>query len=361
VVSSTCGGVCACRSVPSWEVGGSAVLHSRTGHTVRTVAELALEAGAEVSVHGRTCTLAAAALDELLLHIADGLTATELAEARVALGPFDPGADLLELGMGAVPFAELAARLRHQDLAALLAEPARFYALFQPIVEVHSETTVAFEALLRARAEDGGQIGAADLFPPAAATGVTHTLDRIGRETAIRDAAADLADRELFINFVPTSIYRPELCLATTVAAAGRHGVALEQLVFEVTETEQVQDTAHLLDIVRYYREQGAQVALDDVGSGYASIELVQTLAPDVIKIDRSIVCRLPSAGSIAVVSALVAIGGELGARVLAEGVETEQEAAICRDLGVDLAQGWYFARPARELVPARHASFATA
>lgn len=358
---NTCGGVCACRSIPTWGVGPSAVVHSRTGHTVRTVAAIASEAGADVTVRGRTCTVTSSDLDELLADIADRLSATELAEARIALGPFGPEDDLLEAGLDAISYAELAARLRHRELATLLAEPGRFYALFQPIVALRGGATVAFESLLRARDRDGGQIGAHQLFPPAVATGVTHTLDRVGRETAIRDAAAQLGDRELFINFVPTSIYRPELCLATTVAAASRHGVALEQLVFEVTETERVDDPAHLIEIARYYRDQGAKVALDDVGSGFASIELVQTLQPDVIKIDRSIVSRLPAAGSVAVVSALVAIGEEIGARVLAEGVETEQEAAIIRDLGVDLAQGWYYARPARELVPAPRPGHVTA
>jgi EAL domain-containing protein (putative c-di-GMP-specific phosphodiesterase class I) len=360
-VSNSCGGVCACRSVPDWGSAATAVVHSRTGHTIRSVATLAREAGAEVSSRGRTCTIVAPSLDDVLLTVATELSGTELAEARIAFGPFDPGEDLLAAGMDAVPFAAAVARIRHRGLAVLLTQPERFHALFQPIVALDTEAIVAFEALLRAEAPDGSPLGAADLFPPAAATGVTHTLDRIGRETAIRDASSDLHDRELFINFVPTSIYRPELCLATTVAAAGRHGIALDQLVFEVTETERVQDTAHLLDIVRYYRERGAKVALDDVGSGYASIELVQELRPDVVKIDRSIVSRLPTAGSVAVVSALVAVGEEIGARVLAEGVETAREAAVARDLGVDLAQGWHFARPARELVAALRPSFAPA
>lgn len=350
---NSCGGVCACRSVPDLSLGDSLVIHSRTGHTLRLVAETARDVGVEASVDGRICRVTGDDLEAVLESLGVALSVTELDEARVVLAPIDAAPDLLAVGMGALPLGELVARLRHRELATLLADPSRFYARFQPIVTLSDGATVAFESLLRAHGTDGGEVGALDLFPPAAATGTTHILDRIGRETAIRDAAEDLGGRELFINFVPTSIYRPELCLATTVAAAERHGVPLDRLVFEVTETEQVQQTSHLLHIVRYYREQGAKVALDDVGSGYASIELVQALEPDVIKIDRSIIARLPSPGAVAVVTALVTIGGEFGGRVLAEGVETSQEAAVARDLGVDLAQGWFFGRPELALQPA--------
>lgn len=349
-MSSGCGGACSCRAVPDWRTAGTLVVHSDTGHTVRAVERVASGVGASARVDGPLCHVAAGDLGPVLAALEVELTVTELAEARAVVVPVGARSDLLALGMAAVPLSVLVARSEHGQLAALLADPARFHARFQRIVDLRDGTVVGYEALLRASDEDGGEIGAAQLFPPAAASGVTHTLDRIGRETAIRDAAAELGDRELFINFVPTSIYRPELCLATTLAAARRHGVALDRLVFEITETERVHDTGHLLDIVRYYRERGAKVALDDVGSGYASLELVQALQPDVIKIDRGIVSRLPSAGSVAVVGALVTVGAEYGARVLAEGVETAAEADVARDLGVHLGQGWWFGRPERHL-----------
>lgn len=357
--SGRCGGSCACRAVPEWREEGRLVVHSRTGHTVRLVARTARDVGAEALVEGKTCRVTGD-LDRVLASLAGALSSTELGEARAVIVADDP-IDPLAAGLGAITLAELVARRHHRQLAALIADPTRFHSCFQPIVDLGSGDVVAYEALLRATADDGTEIGAAGLFPPAAATGVTHALDRIGRETAIRDAAPFIGDHQLFINFVPTSIYRPELCLATTEAAARQHGIALDRIVFEVTETERVQDTAHLLDIVRYYRERGARVALDDVGSGYASLELVQLLRPDVVKIDRGIVSRLPGVGSRAIVGALVAVGREIGATVLVEGVETAQEADAARHLGVDLAQGWYFGRPERAsaIPPARHVAAA--
>jgi EAL domain-containing protein (putative c-di-GMP-specific phosphodiesterase class I) len=355
-----CGGSCACRAVPDWRDEGRLVVHSRTGHTLRLVARTARDVGADAWVEGPTCRITGD-LDRVLEALGATLSGTEQVEARAVIFEPDVG-DPLVTGLGAVTLGELVGRRRHRHLAALLADPSRFHARYQPIVDVATAEVVAYEALLRATADDGTEIGAAGLFPPAAATGVTHTLDRIGRETAIRDAAPFIGDLRLFINFVPTSIYRPELCLATTEAAARQHGIALERIVFEVTETERVQDTAHLLDIVRHYRERGARVALDDVGSGYASLELVQLLRPDVVKIDRGIVSRLPGEGSRAVVAALVAVGREIGATVLAEGVETAQEADAARQLGVDLAQGWFFGRPERApAVPSGQRVVATA
>ncbi len=163
------------------------------------------------------------------------------------------------------------------------------------------------------------------MFGGAEEAGLINLLDRIGRETAIRDAAPWLGEQDLFINFVPTA-----------------------QLVFEVVETHQVADVAHLLDIVAHYRSQGSRIALDDVGAGFGSLNLVAQVAPDVVKIDLQLVQMLPSEVSLAVVRALMEITHGFGGRILAEGVETAEQAAIATDLGVDLGQGWFFGFPER-------------
>lgn len=353
----SCGGSCACRTGPSIGTGQHLMIRSATAQTLSIVAEIARASGVAAGLDGRLCHLEGEGLATLVLAIDAALSATESAEARAVFLP--PGAspsDLLEQVMGALSVAELAARERHRDLVDLADAPDRFYARFQPIVALGTGATVAHEALLRAYGPTGHELPAARLFGAAAAGGWTNVLDRIGRETAIRDAAPWLGDGRLFINFIPTSIYRPEVCLATTLAAARRHGVPLSQLTFEVVETHRTDDVQHLVSVVEYYRERGARVALDDVGSGYSSLSLVAEIRPDVVKIDMDLVQRLPDPTSIAIVSAIVELSHSIGATVIAEGIETEEQAAASRELGADLGQGFLFGRPtlAEELPAAR-------
>jgi EAL domain-containing protein (putative c-di-GMP-specific phosphodiesterase class I) len=155
-----------------------------------------------------------------------------------------------------------------------------------------------------------------------------------------------LGDGLLFVNFVPTTIYRPEVCLRTTMQAAVEAGLRLDQLVFEVTEGEHIADIDHLSKVFAYYRDQGALVALDDLGAGYSSLNMLVRLQPDVVKLDKDIVQALPSPLSKTVVAAIVAITHSYGGRVLAECIETAEQAEAARDLDVDLGQGWFFGRP---------------
>jgi EAL domain-containing protein (putative c-di-GMP-specific phosphodiesterase class I) len=333
------------------------VIRSATGHTLRAVAEVADHTGATAELNGRICRITGASLESVLLAVDAALTPPERAEARAVFLSTEAadGDALLDAALAADQLSALAARVRFRHLADLATQPERFHARFQPIVDLVDLEPVAFESLLRASGDDGSELPAGDLFGAAAAGGWTHTLDRIGRETAIKDASGWLGDRDLFINFVPTSIYRPEVCLATTMAAARTHQVPAEQLVFEVVETHRTEHPTHLLQIVEYYRQRGARVALDDVGAGYSSLSLLAAIRPDVVKIDMDLVQRLDDPATHAVVRAITGLSHDVGARTIAEGIETEQQAELARDLGIDLGQGWHFARP---MLPAELAAW---
>jgi EAL domain-containing protein (putative c-di-GMP-specific phosphodiesterase class I) len=117
--------------------------------------------------------------------------------------------------------------------------------------------------------------------------------------------------------------------------------------VFEVVESEQIRDEDHLKDIVDYYRAKGFRIALDDVGSGYSSLNLLVALEPDVIKVDLKIIRdidKLPA--NQAVFQALAGIAAQTGALLLAEGVETAAELDWCRAHGASLAQGYFWGPP---------------
>jgi EAL domain-containing protein (putative c-di-GMP-specific phosphodiesterase class I) len=347
-VAAGCG-ACSCSGVDATSPSGRLIVRSTVHHTLQAVARAARNCSVEATIDGSLCEITGVDLDAVALDVAASLSSPELLEARAVFVPdASEGVDRLRVGLSAVSLADLVGRIRHRELSAFVADESRFYARFQPIVDLGSRQTVAFEALLRAAEDDGSERSAGALFGGAEEAGLINLLDRIGREIAIRDAAPWLGERDLFINFVPTSIYRPEVCLATTTAAAKRHGVPTAQLVFEVVETHQVADVAHLLDIVAHYRSQGSRIALDDVGAGFGSLNLVAQVAPDVVKIDQQLVQMLPDEVSLAVVRALVEMTHAFGGRILAEGVETAEQATIATDLGVDLGQGWHFGYPDR-------------
>jgi PAS domain S-box-containing protein len=256
--------------------------------------------------------------------------------------------------MTAPSLATASARADHVELLPLFDdELRRFSAAYQPIVDLADGRVIGHEALLRATLPTGEAVSPGDLFRAAGEAGWTHVLDRIGRTTALRQAGPWLGDDLLFINFVPTSIYRPQVCLRTTEQAALEAGLRLDQLVFEVTEGEQVRDIEHLRNVFAYYRERGCRVALDDLGAGYSSLNMLVQLRPDVVKLDKDIVQALPDPASAAVVKAIVDITHAYGGTVLAECVETEEQADAARSLDVDLAQGWLFGRPELKVPPA--------
>lgn len=276
------------------------------------------------------------------------LSPTEAAEVRATWAAPDlSGNALVAAALGAPLLTRLAGRRTHAELHGLLDDESAFYSRYQPIVDLVSGAVIGHEALLRADL-DGREITPDRLFGMAEATGRVHILDRIGRETAIRNAGGWLGSDLLFVNFVPTSIYRPELCLQSTERAADEAGISRSQLVFEVVESHRVDERGHLLAILDHYRSRGCRVALDDVGAGYSSLNLLASIKPDVVKIDRELVQGLPGDASTAVVRAITEMAHDLGGTVIAECLETEAQADAARALGVDWGQGWLFGRPAR-------------
>ncbi|HEX7808130.1 MAG TPA: EAL domain-containing protein, partial [Thermoanaerobaculia bacterium] len=121
--------------------------------------------------------------------------------------------------------------------------------------------------------------------------------------------------------------------------------------VFELTERAAIEDYVSFRKLLNEFREKGIEVAIDDAGSGYASLEAIAALAPDYLKITKSLVSTLADEPiKQDLVKMLVELGGKINAKTLAEGIETEEEFQVCRELGIDLLQGYYFAHPQVEL-----------
>lgn len=257
---------------------------------------------------------------------------------------------LVGLGAQAAPLAQFAASEDGATRLLDILQNRRIESWFQPVVEARTGAVWGYECLMRGRAADGALIGALQLLEWAQQENLKFMLDRVCRETHLENAGrlTDRKDCRFLINFLPTAIYQPEYCLQTSLAAMRRSGLAPEQIIFEVVESEKVADTDHLMRILDFYRRSGFGVALDDLGSGYAGLALLGDLRPDLIKIDRQIVSKSTVSKSHRnICSSLVRLGKENGQTVLAEGVETAEEVELMRSLGVDLMQGYYFGKPA--------------
>ncbi len=221
---------------------------------------------------------------------------------------------------------------------------------FQPIVNAADNTIYAYEALVRGVHPDGSLMYPGELFSKSQRNGMTFTLDRLARESALKTAAVKKIRTKLFINFVPTAIYDPNFCLESTVRWADQLEFDPSQIVFEVVETEQVKDKKHLLDILAFYRDKGFEIALDDVGEGYSSLNMLIDIRPDYIKIDRHIIDGIDTNSmKQTVYRALYTSAADQGIKVLAEGIEREEELAFLRNVGVDYCQGYHFGKPAAE------------
>lgn len=223
--------------------------------------------------------------------------------------------------------------------------PFDFTMAFQPIVDLEAGNIHAYEALVR-----GPQGESAASVIGQVTDELMYHFDQACRVKAI-ELASQLDMREtLSINFMPNAVYEPQACIQATLEACSRVGWPTARINFEITETELVKDRQHLRNIIDSYRAMGFTTALDDFGNGYANLDLLTDLRPDILKIDRELVrdCdQDPRRQSL--LKAVIGLAAELDIRLVAEGIEREEEALWLRDQGIVMQQGFFFARPAVE------------
>lgn len=240
---------------------------------------------------------------------------------------------------------------RGQDVVSIIDE-ARIKTLFQPIIRAKTGEIYGYEALSRGILPDGSIMNPFELFAQAKAMDLLFYLDRACREASLRAAARQGITQKVFINFVPTAIYEPTLCLQTTARVLAEEGLDSEQVVFEVVETEKVEDFDHLNRILDYYRDKGYSTALDDIGSGFSDVRTLLQLQPDYMKIDMEVIRDIHlDPEKQAQLDMFIENGQKIGLSILAEGIETPEEYRYLRDKDVDLMQGYLFGKP--EEVPA--------
>lgn len=283
---------------------------------------------------------------ELCQLLAGALTSTELHDTRVLFVEGDAAPSIRDMSR-VDGLDRLLAGSQSSWLVQMLADD-RLTALFQPIVHADAPDRIfAQECLLRGVDVAGALVPPLKLLDAGREVDVLFQLDLAARRTAIREASRHGIRSKIFINFTPTSIYDPVFCLRSTVAAIDHAGIAHEDVVFEVIETDRAHDPEHLKAILAYYRNEGFGVALDDMGAGYSSLNLIHQLRPDYIKLDMELtrgVHEDPYKALIA--SKMLEIASELGISSIAEGVEHPEEYRWLRGHGATYAQGYLFGRP---------------
>lgn len=223
---------------------------------------------------------------------------------------------------------------------------------FQPIIDAKDNSIFGYEALIRGVKENGELMFPDQLFSKSTRNDLNFKLDRMCRESALKTAAVKRITQKVFINFLPTAIYDPQFCLNSTVRWAKQLEFDPKNIIFEVVETESIKDKDHLKSILSYYREQGFEIALDDVGEGYSGLNMLINLKPDIIKVDREIIQNIDKDEfKQSTYKALYTLARENGIKILAEGIETSFELHMIKSIGVDYLQGYYFGRPQAEPV----------
>ncbi|GAA4016012.1 hypothetical protein GCM10022280_13590 [Sphingomonas swuensis] len=219
---------------------------------------------------------------------------------------------------------------------------------FQPQWEIATGRVVGVEAL--ARGPDGTTPEA--LFARATAAGLGERLSRAVQRKALRTAASwtgPLADLRLSLNLLPEDLARPgyERWLLDEIDAAG---IAPGRITAEITESGLIVDPVAVSARLACLRAAGVRIAVDDFGTGYASLAWLTTLPLDVLKIDRGLIVDLVGGRRARiVVKALIALARELDLEVLVEGVEDPAQLALLKDWGCDVYQGFLGARAMSE------------
>ena len=238
------------------------------------------------------------------------------------------------------------ARRRETEVALRRAlEHGEMAVRFLPQIDLRTGAVCGAEALVRWDDPERGLVGPGDFIATAEETGLILPIGAWVLEEACRHARR-WPDVVTAVNLSPRQSAHPDL-VDIVAGALERTGVDPATILLEVVETAVTSDLESSAATLRRLEALGVRLALDDFGTGPSSLRALQRLPVSDVKVDRSLVARLPGdEQAAALLSAVVALAHALGLRTAAEGVETAEQAALLREIGCDLAQGFFFHRP---------------
>jgi EAL domain-containing protein (putative c-di-GMP-specific phosphodiesterase class I) len=239
----------------------------------------------------------------------------------------------------------IAARRRRQRLFDLVLE-GQVRSVYEPIVEVATHTVYGYEAL--ARGPEGSELySPAALFASAEEEHLLFQLDCLCRQSGLDGARDFPRESKLFLNVRPTTIHDPNFQAEALGRTLEQCNLRPSDVVFEISEQESIENFSIFREVRDYYGKLGFEIALDDVGAGYASLESVMELEPEYIKVDRAFVAGIDEdTARQELLRALQAVAEKINARIIGEGLDTLEELETLGRLGISFGQGWLFGKP---------------
>ncbi|MEM6732205.1 MAG: EAL domain-containing protein, partial [Myxococcota bacterium] len=220
----------------------------------------------------------------------------------------------------------------------------RLSILFQPIVDLGGNHVCGYEALARGPIETPVQ-APRDLFNLARSANLLGELWMSCIDRTILRADACPSDRSLFINVTPSLLH--DDYIQSCLARAEEVGMGADRFVLELSEQIAVRNYEMLRKKLEGPRERGVRIAIDDLGTGYSNLNQIMRLQPDFLKIDMSLVRDVHAdKAKQALIESLTRVAESLGSTVIAEGIEHREERDTLAELGVELAQGFFYAQP---------------
>ena len=222
--------------------------------------------------------------------------------------------------------------------------------MYQPIVDLSDGKIFAYEALSR------GPKGSAMesplvLFSVAETAQMSFELDRLCRKKAIQNAKGLHSPQKLFINTFPTTLHDPEFKGEYLHKLLQESDFSGNNIVFEITERFAIENYALFQQEQSYYSSLGFDLAVDDIGTGYGSLEAIANLKPQFVKVDISIIRGIhENPVKVELLKAIRDIGLKVNAKVVAEGIEVAEELRVVRELGIHYGQGFLLAKPQPKL-----------
>lgn len=224
--------------------------------------------------------------------------------------------------------------------------------VYQPIVSLHDAAVFGFEALTRGPRESVFH-SPLELFGYAESHGELYALDRLAREKAIEGCRKLDRSQRVFINIPAQVINDPHFAPGATAQSLKRHGIDPHNVVLELTERSSIEDFATAKKVLQHYRNQGYQIAIDDAGAGYSSLQAIAELKPDFIKVDRSLIQDIHlDKMKETILETFVSFARKMSIRIIAEGIESWEELKKLSQMGVHYGQGFLLGRPEAGLRP---------
>lgn len=229
---------------------------------------------------------------------------------------------------------------------------SRLHSNFQPIYSLSHRRPIGYEGLLRAHNTLGQKVSPPDAFNSVQSISHQIELDRLSRYLHVNNYLRQNNGNDwLFLNVHPSVLIHGNEYGDFFSDLLNNTGIDPNKIVVEIVE-DSIEDKGLLIDTVNYYREQGCLIAIDDFGTGNSNFDRVWKIEPDIVKLDKSIVGDIKGNKVVErMLPNLVSLIHECGSLVLLEGIENEEQALVAVDSGADFVQGFYLAKPDKQLV----------